>query len=103
MSKYSNEERIKIYEAWKQSGLSPSKFCQQNAIRLPTFYGWVKKFKKAAEEGNLTTSSKEIKFLPIGNIISNQSFLEITLPTGINFKVHLSEERINTFLERLIK
>lgn len=103
MSKYSNEERTRIYGAWKQSGLSLRKFCQENAICISTFYGWVRKFKNTAGEENLAISSKAVKFLPIGNIVSARSSLEIILPSGINLKVNLPEEKINTFLEGLIK
>ena len=59
---------------------------------------------------NDSTITQDVKFLPIHNqnISSangsyNKSILEITLPNGINFKAHLSETRIETYLQRLLK
>jgi hypothetical protein len=102
-TKYSAEERQKTYEEWKQSGLSVRKFCQQNTIRPPTLYGWIKKFNNMGEVKTLAPPSPEVNFFPIGNLIGNRSFLEITLPTGINFKAHLPEDKITTILSGLLK
>jgi hypothetical protein len=103
IAKYSAEERQKIYEEWKQSGLSVRKFCQQNTIRPPTLYGWIKKFNTMGEVKTLAPPSPEVNFFPIGNLIGDQSFLEFNLPTGIKFKAHLPEDKITAILKRLLK
>lgn len=106
----SNEEQQRICEEWKQSGLKQAEFCRENNISYKSLSRWLAKLKnnsyaddgKAAEAKAVVNLSGAVKFLPIGNIVPNKSFVEVTLPNGINCKAHLSEEKLNNFLWRLL-
>jgi len=108
----SAEERGRICEAWKQSGLSKIEFCRQNNIAYTPFSRWLSKFRNSNNEANAgdvnnvnqdNSKSDAIKFLQVGTIISERNFLEITLPNSVNFKFHLSQDNINGFLLELLK
>jgi len=116
MSKYrSRKEQETIYEAWKQSGLTKAEFCRQNNLHFRSLGRWLKNLKKdKVDSDNANTKfiskPKGIKFLPINspsinpnNNNHNKSFIEVTLPSGIGFKVHLSENITSTFLRELLK
>jgi hypothetical protein len=95
------EEREKICEEWKQSGLSQREFSRRNNINVMSLNGWLKKSRQSKEEANSET--KAIKFLPIGNIVAEKIVLEIATPSGINIKTYLPEGQLNLFLEGLLK
>jgi hypothetical protein len=105
------KEQQALYELWQQSGLSKTEFCRQNHISTRCMWRWCREFGVKIVDNNNGNSvqapvAKDIKFYPIGKVSGDNhknSFLEITLPNGINCKAQLSEHRINGFLLELFK
>lgn len=93
------EEREKLCEEWKQSGLSQREFSRRNNINVMSLNGWLKKARQSKEE----TNNETIKFLPIGKIVAEKILLEIATPSGVNIKTYLPEGQLNLFLEGLLK
>lgn len=111
-------EQEMLCEAWKQSGLTKVEFCKQNNIGEKSFYRWLSKLdnkNKTEIVGADTAEPKNnvepspFKFLQINTATSSKSlysekyFLEIFLPNRVNFKVGISQDRINIFLQELLK
>lgn len=107
-----NKEREALCNAWKQSGQTKKEFCKRNNIGKKSFYRWLSKLLNnkpdvASVKSNIESSP--IKFLRVGNaipkrsFIPEESFLEIALPSGINFKAKISQDNINNFLQELLK
>ena len=107
-----NKEREALCNAWKQSGQTKKDFCRRNNIGKKSFYRWLSKplnnkLDVASVKSNIEPTP--INFLRVGNaiparsFIPEESFLEITLPSGINFKVKTSQDNINNFLRELLK
>jgi hypothetical protein len=95
----SKEERIKFCEGWKQSGLTQKEFCAQNNIHIKSLSRWLYQIKKE----NRPSMEKAIKFLPVGNIVPEENYLEIISRNGITCKVYLSKGNIINFLGRLLE
>jgi len=103
---FTDDERKKTCESWKQSGLTKIEFCKQNNIDRRCLYNWLKKFQIGADINDISKSSikhKSIKFLQVGNIVPEKSFLEVLLPSGIVFKSTASQDMVNRFLQELLK
>ena len=122
MSKYrSKKEQKSLCEAWKQSELTKREFCEQNGIKEHSFYRWLRKLNNKAcfENANLekaqnNTELLPFKFLPINNnnasntiatkcFSSERGLLEIILPNGINFKISISPDNAQSFLQELLQ
>jgi hypothetical protein len=106
------EERMMLCQAWQQSALTQREFCKQNNIGKKSFYRWLSKLRNNSKttiaNAKDTIESAPIKFLRVGNAIpecftSEKSFLEITLPNGINFKASIIQDSLNNFLQELLK
>ena len=126
-------ERKSLYESWKQSGLTKTEFCNQNNITRQTFYLWIKQLQNSnyIEDGGNKDASKtfndtnaissdsdlevgSINFLKVSklssssqinsNLESNQSgTLEISLANGTVINAIISQNRISSFLQEIIK
>jgi len=112
MSAYrTNAEREALCSVWKKSNQTKKEFCKQNNICKKTFYRWLSKFLsngKNVSNVKDDIGSMPIKFLQVGNATPErnflpENFLEITLPSGINFKVSVSQDNISNFLQELLK
>jgi hypothetical protein len=100
----SREEQIKIYEAWKASGLTQMEYSRQNGINIKSLSNWIRKFRICSGKENGKQDQEAIKFLPVGNIVlPDKNFLEFNLPNGINCKAYLAEEKIDEFFGRLLR
>ncbi len=91
---------------WQQSGLSQRAFCKNNKITISSFNKWLNRRKS----GNTTISSvpSNFKLLPFSKVMPSQRFtaestLEITLPSRIIFKIGVSQDNLNNFLQELLK
>lgn len=49
---FSLEDKLKLYEQWRKSGLSMSKFCKENDLVHSAFGNWRKKFSIEQTIGN---------------------------------------------------
>lgn len=83
-----------LIEQQSQSGLTHAKFCQQNDIKLATFYYWAKKLR--------TDTVQQV--LPI--IVNDELCIQhivITSPTGLRiaFPADLPKAQIRHWLEAL--
>ena len=116
MSKWRDKkEKIILCNAWYMSKLTKAEFCRQNNIKAKTFYKWIDKLKDDGNSKDKTTNVKEdvgfspLKFIAVDNPIAKQntvtekSFIEITLPNKINFKVYLFNSAVNDFLKELLQ
>ena len=102
----SSAEQKSICEAWQASGLSRAEFCRQNNVGYKTLSRWLGKFKERPKTENnmpVPLASAAIKFLPVGKIVADTSPLEVLLPTGVVCKVCLPEDRMESFLWRLLQ
>lgn len=118
------EERVTLCQAWQQSGLTKIEFCKQNNIGEKSFYRWLSKLANGSKTDVVdididtdtgvsknNIDSSPFKFLQVntGNAISargsnsEKALLEISLPNRITFKVSISQDNINNFLQELMK
>jgi transposase-like protein len=96
------EERERICKEWKESGLSQSEFSRRNNISVASLNGWIKKIRNNQQEA-ANNNLGAIKFLPVGNIVAEKILLEIVTPSGVGIKTYLPEEKLNVFLDGLLK
>jgi hypothetical protein len=88
----------KHFLTWKKSGLSKSKYCQENSLSYHGFNYWVKKF-----SSEKPIDSSENKFLilhPESAKDNSGKFLEIHYPSGIKLILPASIDL--SFLKNLL-
>jgi len=103
-----------VIESQAASGLSVSRFCENEGINPSSFYLWRKKLeKKSGSDVNSydktvddTRSSVEPEFIPLGQIHTHSKELCITFPGGIQVNasnscnIKLLCETVRTICER---
>ncbi|HBG26994.1 MAG: hypothetical protein A2Y10_20235 [Planctomycetes bacterium GWF2_41_51] len=75
-----------VMESQAASGLSISKFCENESINQSSFYQWRKKLDQKSDSvvnANDSESSVEPEFIPLGQIHTNSKELCVTFPGGI--------------------
>lgn len=79
-----------VIESQAASGLSISKFCENEGINQSSFYQWRKKLEQKSDNTVSSDdkvddiSSSEPAFIPLGQIHTNSIELRITFPGGIH-------------------
>lgn len=84
---FSIEEKLKFYAKWKKSGLSISKFCEENDLVISAFSNWRKKFsvdKSVGHQDNwvpVTTKEQPVpnNFFQVQIIFSNTTKIFVSL------------------------
>lgn len=61
----SRDERLKIIEECRHSGLSDSEWCRQNNINPSTFYMWVSRFRKQGVGKQLLERAADVPEKPV--------------------------------------
>jgi transposase-like protein len=98
----SREEKEKLCAEWKRSGLSQREFSRRNNINVASLNGWLIKSRKN-KEAAINSKARPINFLPVGNIVIEKILLEIVTPSRVSIKTYLPEEKLNQFLDGLLK
>lgn len=97
--RWQEEEKRKIFLAWKESKLSKSEFCRQNNLSLGTFSHWEDYFKKDFKE--------KISFSPVQThkMLNNAQHIKINLPNGLelNFSQVENVQTIYELIQWLLK
>jgi len=83
------EEKFKVVEAWKQSGLSAQKYAVQIGMPYATLQYWAKRYRLA----NQQTAEPSGRFIALEapkqpRHIASPSGIVITLPSGTRIEVH---------------
>lgn len=97
---YAWEEKVKICERWKRSGLSKVTYCKRNSLVFSTFCGWCDRLWPKVSTGQFcqvveisSTNKKEMN-LPIT--------IEVSLPNQVSAKVSLHEHQIINLIKELV-
>ena len=89
--KSSNERRQfwqMVFETWRDSGMSVSKFCKAEGLTEGTFYNWRKKLAKA--DGPRADKQKDLSpsaFIRVAMPKSNHALLELVLSSGNTLRI----------------
>ena len=86
--RYSIEDRERIIEEHKRSGLSKIDFCKERGIKLTTFYGWTKKKRSFKKQKKKKSFFKEVS-LPVAGAAP----VEITLPNGTRISIRHTQSK----------
>ncbi len=78
------QQMFETIELWKQSGLSQRAFCEQQFLKVHTFYYWYKRHK---QENNNDNSQSAFLKLQIAKLMAASS-VEIHFPGGIRLVFH---------------
>lgn len=94
---YTPDERRKLVEKHKSSGLTKTAFCRENDITLTTFLSWVKPYYRKKCE-SVEFAEVEVS-IPIHPGVS----VEITFPDGKVLRLHNFQmtEQSATFIRRM--
>ncbi len=68
------------FEAWKQSDLTKTKYCEQHSLKPATFSYWRTRLRKKPAAG---------KLIPV-NLGNSRALIGIALPNGIRLEVPVS-------------
>ena len=87
--KYIQDQMFGLIEAWKQSGLSQTEFCDQKQLSRHSFGYWLKKYRNQKDKPDQPENNTAKSFFPV-NITSKQqqatyetNHITITYPNGI--------------------
>ncbi len=87
-TRYSQQEKQQHVLAWQASGLSKKAYCQQEGIKIATFYYWLERNNKAdPAPGNIRLSSA---FLPARLAPANGS-VTVQLPGEILISCQIAQ------------
>ena len=82
--RYSNEEKRMRLKDWRQSGKATWAYAKESGINPQTFYGWVKREKKAAS--GFVEIPKQLKPKPEGlqkKILIEKGDIRIHIPLSV--------------------
>jgi hypothetical protein len=108
-TKRTTAEWEQVCDKWQQSGLSQREFCRNDGVNISSFNKWLNRKKFGGGVPTTGICTNKLKFLHISNtvsksnLISERSFLEISLPNGANLKVGLSQNILSVFLQELLR
>jgi transposase-like protein len=88
LTQYSAEDRERIIDEQKKSGLSKVTFCKERGINLTTFYGWAKKHRASCGVKETQNSFKEVK-LPVTGVAP----VEIIFPDGTRINIRHTQSK----------
>jgi len=97
---YSVEEKKKLCQQWKCSGLSLHQFCEQQNLAKSSFYGWCQRYG--------TDEVTESAFSPVTapassqEIVQNHVTIELLLSTGTPLRLSFREDKLIDFLQELM-
>ncbi len=89
----------KHFLTWKKSGLSKSRYCQENALGYHGFNYWLKKF--ASQRPSEQSENKFLILHPESPKGHPEKFLEIYYPSGIKLVLPASTDL--SFLKNLLR
>src|SRR3990167_1221075 len=93
------EEKVKICEEWRASGLSKEGFCKQKGVATGTFYGWCQKLwpsKRLRKSG-----FSEVKVIDATTKIE-PIVLEVSFPNAIMARIKATEIQFSFLLRELL-
>jgi len=77
----SSEDRRKLIERYKSSGLSKVEFCRENGLKVTTLYGWLSRHGKVRRRRR--RASGPVKFAGVEVALGKTAPIEIELPSHI--------------------
>ncbi len=87
----SNNEKRQFWqmaiEAWRDSGLSVSKFCKAEGLTEGTFYNWRKKLSVEQPPTNKQAVGNPSSFIQVAIPGGNHSLLELVLSSGNTLRI----------------
>lgn len=79
------KKKFEMIQEWKQSGLSQTEYCRQNAIIHHSFYYWYKCYRQHHGDSGISDSS----FVKLRiEKTSQSSLVEVHFPEGIRLLFH---------------
>ncbi len=94
------EEKVKICERWKLSGLSKVTYCKRNRLVVSTFCSWCDRLWPKVNAGQfcqvagVSVTNKKTQELPIT--------IEVCLPNQVSAKVSLHEDQVLNLIKGLV-
>ncbi|MBI2793818.1 MAG: hypothetical protein HYX66_04105 [Ignavibacteria bacterium] len=83
------EEKFKIIEAWKQSGIGMQKYAEQHGIPYGTMQYWYKRYRLEQQRPAKQASFVALALPPVvRDEEPTASGLVIVLPSGVHIEVH---------------
>ena len=76
------EEKVQLFNRYKASGLTVDNFCKNEGIYSSQFYLW----KEQLQSTNSVSTKTARDFIQVQSPMLPASFIEITLPNGIQIK-----------------
>ena len=96
------EDKIKICEEWKASGLSKERFCKQKGVAIGTFYGWCQKLwpSKRFPRGGF----REVKIIDKAepSMKVEAIVLEVSFPNAVVARIKATEMQFSFLLRELL-
>jgi len=89
MKRYSKEERELAVELWEDSGLSRSKFCEQEGIAKTTFQEWTKRYGSQSVNNSVKEQKGSSGFVSVkmsslvSSVQSTNESLTLHYPNGV--------------------
>ena len=100
----SKEEKLKLIEDFKASGLSMSKWCATNGIATSTMSTWLAKTNNKNKKTKTVKSNKKAKFIevPKTTIVKSSGNNRVTLEYK-DFKISVSDSQDMLLLKDILK
>ncbi|MDD4736443.1 MAG: hypothetical protein PHP44_10115 [Kiritimatiellae bacterium] len=104
----STEERSRLIELYKLSGLKPSAFCRDQGIHLSTFCGWLSRARtsctKKTSRRNTVCFVEAAVTAAAGSPANGVAALEVVLPTGtvIRFRDAASAAQVGNWPKEVL-
>ena len=100
----SKEEKLKLIEDFKVSGLSMSKWCATNGIATSTMSTWLAKTNNKNKKTKTVKSNKKAKFIevPITTMAKSLDNNKVTLEYK-DFKIYVSDSQDILLLKDILK
>ncbi len=100
----SKEEKLKLIEDYKASGLSMSKWCAANGIATSTMHTWLASTNNKKNKSKTTKSNKKAKFIEVPKATMAKSLdnNKVTLEYK-DFKISISDSHDILLLKDILK
>ncbi|OGV39293.1 MAG: hypothetical protein A3F46_07440 [Legionellales bacterium RIFCSPHIGHO2_12_FULL_42_9] len=94
------EEKVKICERWKQSGLSKVMYCKRHSLVFSTFCSWCDRLWPKGASGQLCQVAV-LDTMQKKNMAPPMT-IEVSLPNQISAKVSLHEHQVLNLIKELV-
>jgi transposase-like protein len=78
----SAEDRRKLIEAYRSSGLAKAEFCRRHGLKLTTLYHWLS-VERPKRRGRLAGAKGRVKFARMEVALGKAAPIEIELPSHV--------------------